>query len=90
MLQLELLASQIVATQQTPRLKYIGTLITATGGAQFHPYNRIKINNKYFIFIGGSFDANPDEWPNLTVFYVGAGADDPVESEEDPVGVTVG
>ena len=87
---LEFLAKEIVATQQTPRLKYHGTLITATAGLQFHPYNRLKINNKYFIFLGGSFEANPDEWSNITLFYVGAGDDDPVDAEEEPVGVLMG
>jgi hypothetical protein len=87
---LEFLAAQIVETQQTPRLKYHGTLITATGGLQFHPYNRLKIGTKYFIFLGGSFEANPDEWSNVTLFYVGTGADDPVDSEEEPIGVLMG
>lgn len=86
---LELLAAQIVTMQSTPRLKYQGTLIV-NNTTLFHAYNRLKINTKYYLFIGGTFEANPDEWSNIHLFYVGDGTDDPVSSEEAPVGVMPG
>lgn len=67
---LQVLVNRILQLQATPRIKYVGKLITATGGLFFYPYNRIKINQKYYIFLGGTFEAETDTWQSLHVFHI--------------------
>ena len=78
---LELLAQRIMQAQRVPRLKYIGTLISTTT-APYQPYSRLKIGTKYYVFLGGLFNADTDTWNNLHIFNI----KDALEAEEtDPV-----
>jgi len=74
---LELLASRIVAVQDTPRIKYVGQLITTTLRGFYDPYHRLKIGNRFYIFLGGAFEAVSDTWADIHLFNI--------KTEIDPI-----
>lgn len=78
---LQLLVNRILQAQAKPRQKYVGKLITATGGAFYHPYNRLAINGRYYVFLGGTFEAESDTWQNLHIFNIAID----ISQEPDPV-----
>ena len=67
---LELLASKIVSIQSTPRLKYVGSLINTTSATFFDPFHRLQIGTKYYVFLGGAFEAVSDTWTNIHLFHI--------------------
>ncbi|MBK7337829.1 MAG: hypothetical protein IPJ00_17460 [Saprospirales bacterium] len=67
---LELLASKIVSIQSTPRQKYVGQLINTTSNVFFDAFHRLQINNKYYVFLGGAFEAVSDTWTNIHLFHI--------------------
>lgn len=77
---LQLLANRILQAQSTPRLKYVGNLLSTTN-APYHPYSRLKINDRYYVFLGGTFEAEQDTWRNLHVFNIAID----ISQEPDPV-----
>jgi len=86
---LELLAATIVSTQIKPVVKYVGKLITTDNRTAFWPYSRLKINRKYYIFLGGTFEANEDAWTSVHLFHIASDTsivapDIPVE--DSPIG----
>jgi len=57
----ELVLREILAMQSTPTLKFMGRILDV-GTADIAFQHRIKIDDKYYIFLGASFLANQDEW----------------------------
>ena len=63
---LEYLAQQIVTMYLTPRIKYVGQIINADARFTFlDPYHRLKINNRFYVFLGGQFEAVTDTWTDI-------------------------
>lgn len=67
---LELLASKIVSIQSTPRQKYVGQLINTMSGTFFDAFHRLQIGNKYYVFLGGAFEAVSDTWTSIHLFHI--------------------
>ena len=67
---LELLASQIVSIQATPRIKYVGQLIDTMSATFFDAFHRLQIDNKFYVFMGGSFEAVSDTWTGIHLFHI--------------------
>jgi len=67
---LELLASRIVSAQSSPRIKYVGTLINISDTIFYDAFHRLQILNKYYVFLGGSFEAVSDTWTNIHLFHI--------------------
>jgi hypothetical protein len=66
---LSLLVARIMQAQAFPRIKYVGKLID-TRFASYEAFSRLKINDKYYVFLGGAFVAETDTWENLHVFHI--------------------
>jgi len=67
---LELLAAKIVSIQSSPRIKYVGTLINISDTIFFDAFHRLQILLKYYVFLGGSFEAVSDTWTNIHLFHI--------------------